>query len=272
MPAADLFRTRDHVPDFDDKVKQYALLSDDVRRSLRAQLDIAYGPQPGQKLDIFLPDGEGNALPVHMFIHGGYWRMFSKDDFSYIARTVTAAGAIAVVIDYGLMPDIRLAEIVEQVRAAKSWITDNISRYGGNAKRLTVSGHSAGAHLATSLLTLGQHEPPLGVLLLGGVYDIGPLQQSFLQPLIGITDEEVREFSPVNYCYQSGIAVEILYGEKETNPFRAQALDLAQRLTEHGCHVRLRVLEARDHMSSMLDLGLEDTEAADVLKALIGRN
>src|SRR6187402_17313 len=101
MPAADLFRTRDHVPDFDDKVKQYALLSDDVRRSLRAQLDIAYGPQPGQKLDIFLPGREGNALPVHMFIHGGYWRMFSKDDFSYIARTVTAAGAIAVVIDYG---------------------------------------------------------------------------------------------------------------------------------------------------------------------------
>ena len=268
MPT-DPFRTRDHVPDFDEKVREYERKSAEVRSSLRMESDIPYGPHPAQKLDLFFPNSEGSALPVHMFIHGGYWRMFSKDDFSYIARTVTDAGAIAVIIDYALMPAVRLAEIVGQVRSAKAWVTNNIGRRRGDPERLTVSGHSAGAHLATSLFTRGQEDPPCGVLLLGGVYDIGPLRHSFLQPLIGLTDDEVRQFSPVNYEFQDGIGVDILYGERETEPFHTQAARLARRLSEQGCKVRLKSLRGSDHMSSVLDMGVLSTEAGEALTSVI---
>lgn len=269
--SADPFRTRDHVPDFDDKVREYQRRSAEVRSSLRKETDIPYGRHPAQKLDIFFPHSEGSSLPVHMFIHGGYWRMFSKGDFSYVARTVTDAGAIAVIIDYGLMPGVRLAEIVRQVRSAKAWVAKNIGRRGGDPERLTISGHSAGAHLATSLFTKEQEDPPRGVLLLGGVYDIGPLRASFLEPLLGLTDAEVREFSPVNYDFQNSIGFDILYGERETEPFHTQAARLARRLSEQGCEVRLKSLRDSDHMSSVLDIGVPSTEAGKALTSLISR-
>src|SRR5687768_6015128 len=179
--------------------------------------------------------------------------MFSKDDFSYVARTIVGAGAIAVVLDYDLMPSVRLADVVRQVRDAKTWVAENISRYGGNASRLTVSGHSAGAHLATFLFTEGEKAPPRGALLLGGVYNIRPLRESFLQPLILLTDDEVSQFSPIDKRFLPRVDSVILYGERETMPFHAQAGGLAWQLKDAGCDVSLSALVGADHMSSVLD-------------------
>jgi arylformamidase len=268
----DLFRTRDHVPDFDEKVLEYQRLSIETRSELEMVADIRYGPQPGQKLDIFLPASGSKGLPVHMFIHGGYWRMFSKNDFSYVARTATDAGAIAVVIDYDLMPSVRLADVVREIREAKSWVSKSIETYGGDAMQLTVSGHSAGAHLATFLFTEGEQPPPRGALLLSGVYDIRPLRGSFLQPLIQLTDEEVRDFSPVDQRFQPRVNSVILYGEQETRPFHVQAGSLAWHLKAAGCEVSLSALAGADHMSGVLDLGLPHTEAGKRLFALIARH
>ncbi|TGU67257.1 alpha/beta hydrolase, partial [Mesorhizobium sp. M1C.F.Ca.ET.144.01.1.1] len=97
------------------------------------------------------------------------------------ADTVTSAGAIAVIVDYALMPSVRMATIVDQIRRARQWIDDHIASYGGDPDQLTVSGHSAGAHLATMLF--GGHSRPSGIkgaLLLSGIYDLRPLQESFL--------------------------------------------------------------------------------------------
>ena len=272
----DLFRTRDHVPDFDDKVLEYRRLSAETRSELKVIADLRYGPDPGQRLDLFVPVSETTAnrasLPVHIFIHGGYWRMFSKGDFSFVARTVVEAGAIAVVLDYDLMPQVRLDRVVHQVRQAKEWVLRNIHLYGGDTSRLTVSGHSAGAHLATFLFNEGQEEPPRGALLLGGVYDIRPLRQSFLQPLIQLTDDEVHEFSPIDQRFQPRVDSVILYGERETVPFRAQAGSLAWQLKEAGCDVVLSALTDADHMSSVLDLGFSDREAGARLASLIARH
>jgi arylformamidase len=212
------------------------------------------------------------GFPVHIFIHGGYWRMFSKDDFSYVARTVVGAGAIAVVLDYDLMPSVRLADVVRQVREAKAWVLKNIHQYGGDRSRLTVSGHSAGAHLATFLFSHGQAKPPLGALLLGGVYDIRPLRHSFLQPLIELTDDEVREFSPMDHRFQPRVDSIVLYGERETTPFMRQASGIAWQLKEAGSQVWLAALPDADHMSSVLDLGFPDRQAGTWLSSLIARH
>ncbi|MEP9386288.1 alpha/beta hydrolase [Mesorhizobium sp. KR9-304] len=271
--SIDLFRTRDHVPDFDDKVLEYKRLSAETRNELQVIADVTYGPAPGQRLDVFVPSSASSAkragLPVHIFIHGGYWRMFSKDDFSYVARTIVGAGAIAVVLDHDLMPSVRLADVVRQVRDAKTWVLENIHFYGGDASRLTVSGHSAGAHLATFLFTEDEEVPPRAALLLGGVYNIRPLRQSFLQPLIQLTDDEVSQFSPIDKHFQPRVETVILYGERETAPFHAQAGGLAWQIKQAGCDVSLSALTDADHMSSVLDLGFPDREAGARLSSLI---
>jgi arylformamidase len=271
--SKDPFRTRDHVADFDDIVADIVARSAATRATLPMAGDLAYGEHPAEKLDLFFPPGRGGNLPVHIFIHGGYWRMFSKADYSYIADTVTKAGAIAVIVDYALMPEVRMATIVEQVRRAKQWVLDHIASHGGDPGRLTVSGHSAGAHLATFLF---EKEPMpsriLAALLLGGLYDLKPLQGSFLEPLIGITDEEVTAFTPMTRQREPETAVSILVGEQETPPFHQQAAEFSARLRARGLAVSEVYLSDRNHMDSVRDLGISGTQAGDCLAGVIESN
>nr|WP_210272826.1 alpha/beta hydrolase [Chthonobacter rhizosphaerae] len=248
----------------------YAALSRETRASLPMVADVAYGDGPEEKLDLFLPDSSDGARPVHLFVHGGYWRMFSKEDFSFVARTVTAAGAIAAVMDYALMPNVRMATIVDQVRRAATWLHANTGLYGGDPDRLTVGGHSAGAHLCTFLLRAGKAAPPVrGAFLLSGVYDLAPLQASFLAPLIALTDEEVRSFTPLTQSHATGAAVHILVGDEETAPFHDQAAALDERLARDGLHVTRTLLARTNHMSAVLNLSDPDTDAGRSLSGLI---
>jgi arylformamidase len=95
----DPFRIRDHVADFDAIVADILARSAATRAALPMVADIAYGDGPNETLDIFFPALREPGMPVHMFIHGGYWRMFSKRDYSCIADTITASGTIAVIVD-----------------------------------------------------------------------------------------------------------------------------------------------------------------------------
>lgn len=258
---ADLFRTRDHVADFDRYVALYAERSMATRARLRSHLDLAYGPGGNETLDLFFPDAAPDPAPVHLFIHGGYWRMFAKSDFSFIADTVTAAGSIAAVMDYSLMPAVRMETIVDQVERAALWVSSHAREFGGDNKRLSVSGHSAGGHLGALLLA---RQPDLtgGGLLLSGIYDLAPLQDSFLQPQIGLTDAEVERFSPLTRPLSPSRNIRILVGAHETAPFHEQAARLAWKL---GSSVT--TIANGNHMSVALDLGNPASETGRALIA-----
>ena len=269
MPK-DPFRTRDHVTDFDDIVAEIRRRSAEVRGRLPMIADLAYGADRSETLDLFFPEGIRDQLPVHVFIHGGYWRMFSKSDYSYVAETVTKAGAIAVILGYALMPAVRMSTIIEQVRRARRWVDEHITIHGGDPGMLTVSGHSAGAHLSTMLFDDdGRPSGIKGALLLGGIYDLKPLQTSFLANEIAITDEDVEGYSPINHGFDPAVHVEIAVGADETLPFHSQAACFADRLEKQGLVVSRTSLIATNHMSSVRDLGLAGTQAAELLVDLL---
>jgi arylformamidase len=264
MTGTDPFRTRDAVPDFDRYVAEYAARSAATRARLRARRDVPYGDSPAEKLDLFFPASPAGLTPVHLFLHGGYWRAWSKEEFSFIADTVTAAGGIAAIADYGLMPAVRMETIVGQVRRAAHWLVDHAAEFDGDAGRLTVSGHSAGAHLACFLLD--QPETPVrAALLVSGVYDLKPLQTAFIQAEIGLTDDEVARFSPLQAALAIGTPVTLLVGEHETAPFREQAAALARRLRT----APVTVLAGANHLCTVRDLGTAGTPAARALARVI---
>jgi arylformamidase len=251
----DPFRIRGHVANFDAIVADLVARSESTRARLPMHEE-AYGTGPSETVDIFVPEGATGPLPVHMFIHGGYWRMFSKRDYSLVAESAAAAGAIAVIVDYALMPSVRLATIVEQIARAKAWTVENIARFGGDPERLSVSGHSAGAHLATTLFTSDLAPSGLrSALLLGGIYDLQPLTESFLQAEIGLTAEEIRDFTPLTKAYDTDVEVAVLIGARETLPFHEQANSFAQLLARQGSKVSQRLMVGRNHMDSVRDLG-----------------
>ena len=268
--TSDPFRIRDHVADFDSIVSEIINRSDATRKRLPVKAGVPFGSGPNESLDIFFPDNLDRPVPVHIFIHGGYWRMFCKRDYSYVADTVTAAGAIAVVVDYALMPLVRMRTIVDQMRRAKAWVIENIAAHGGDPEKLTISGHSAGAHLATFLFNDASRPSGVcGALLLGGLYALEPLRSSFLQNEVNFTDREVADFTPLTHAHDPSAEVVIAVGELETPPFLAQATEFAERLEDHGLTTSRIELSGTHHMSSVRDLGIAGTQGAELLTRLI---
>jgi arylformamidase len=271
----DPFDIRRHVPRFEEHVADYDAASEATRRRVPSKLDVAYGEGPDERLDLFFPRDSGNApRPIHMFVHGGYWRAQSKERYAFVADAVTEAGAIAALIEYTLMPKARMASLVDQTRRAAQWLAANAASFGGDADALSASGHSAGGHLASYLTARGPQEtqaPALvrSALLVSGLYDLAPIARSYLQPELNLTQEEVAAWSPVSGRPAANIRVALVAGGAETAPFHEQMNAFAQVLASSAVRVEKSTVPGEDHMTIVRRLGQSGSACADLLRATI---
>ena len=278
MAAYDPFNVSEIIPDFEAQFIDCRTSSNATRRTLRNQLDIPYGDKPRQKLDLFFPPGEANGLPIHMFIHGGYWRAQVKEDYVFVADGITALGAIAAVVEYTLLPGIRMAEQVSQIRDAARWLVENAASFGGDGTRFTASGHSAGGHLVTWLASRAPHERTLpetavkAVMPISGIFDLRPISTSYLQPELHLTDEEIAHWSPIEAVPSTQTHFELVIGHEETPPFHQQQQDYAFVLSRHGASVERRTMAGEDHMSVLRQMGHGGSPMWQVLRDVIARS
>jgi arylformamidase len=276
--APDPFNIRAHVADFEAISESYQVRSDEARASIRNILDVAYGARADERLDIFLPETIDTPLPVHIFVHGGYWRANRKEDYAFVAQAVIAAGAIAVIVEYSLIRKVRMAAIVDQVRRAAAWVAGNIAQYGGDPSRISASGHSAGAHLACYLAAKGPYEtktlkaPVRALLLISGIYQLQPITKSFLQQEIMLTTAEVERWSPFDATPQADVSLTLAVGADETEPFHRQAEDYATLFTSRGTRTRRFVLPGLNHMTIISELGDNQSFLAGLLADTVSRS
>ncbi len=70
--------------------------------------DVAYGPNPRQRMDIYVPKGGGDGpKPVVFFIYGGSWANGDKETYSFVGDALAARGFVTVIADYRLVPEVR---------------------------------------------------------------------------------------------------------------------------------------------------------------------
>ena len=153
--ALDLqYNARATVPDIAPMLRDYAAISAQARETLPCALNVAYGTHPDETLDIFPAQGDRPG-PVLIYLHGGYWRLLSKDDSSFMAPALTQAGITVVAVNYSLAPAVTLDHIVDQTRRAVAWVHHHIDQHHGDGQRLVIAGSSAGGHLAGMVLASG---------------------------------------------------------------------------------------------------------------------
>lgn len=274
----DPFKIRDLVPAFEAINADYAVASAAARDRHRHVLDLAYGDGPRQKLDLFLPESRNGPAPVHIFIHGGYWRANDRETYHFIAESVLQAGAIAVFPEYTLMPGARMAQLVSEVRQAALWVGAHIGEHGGDPSRISASGHSAGAHLASYLSALAPHEHGFpatrikALLLVSGIYDLRPITTSFLQPEIGLTAEEVNEWSPFEAIQAPETRITLAVGKAETEPFHVQSQDFAFAAEKRGAQVERLTVSGHDHMTIVRDMGRPETRMGQLVMEAVERS
>jgi arylformamidase len=198
-----MYNNRALVPEHGAHFERWGRESAAVRAQARGHLDVAYGDAAGETLDVF--SGATADAPVLVFIHGGYWRSLDKSDHSFLAPAFTEKGVCVVVPNYALCPAVTIPHITVQLVKALAWTYRNIARHGGDPRRITVAGHSAGGHLAAMLLTCQWKTvaPDLPASLIrnalgiSSVYDLAPLRQTpFLKDSLRLTPAQVKKASP----------------------------------------------------------------------------
>ena len=202
-----------------------------------------------QRWDLF-PATDATA-PCLVFIHGGYWQRNSREGFAVLANGVRAHGWAAALPSHTLAPEATLAEIVAEIGQALDWLVAHGPAHGIRG-RLIISGWSAGGHLAA--MWLG-HPAVVAGLAISGVFELGPLRDTYLDEKLRLRDEEIASLSPLRLPpVQKPLA--IAYGTAELPALVANSRDLhAHRAAAHAPGPLLPVAAA-DHFT-VLD-GLRD--------------
>lgn len=116
-------------------------------------LDLSYGSDPAQRLDVYRP-ARARQAPIVLMVHGGGWRIGDKRARGVVghkAERYLADGRIYVSIDYRLLPGADPLTQAEDVARALAYVQREAPRWGGDPTQVVLMGHSAGAHLVALL-------------------------------------------------------------------------------------------------------------------------
>jgi arylformamidase len=197
------------------------------RNARPGHLGLSYGPKERNKWDLFPASDAGKPCLIH--IHGGYWQIRSKDTFSCLAEGVAAHGWSAALPGYTLAPAASLTEIAAELRAALDWFEQHRREHGISGP-LILSGWSAGGHLVAMLLDHPSIQAGLGV---SGIYEIGPLRDTYLNDKLKLTDAEIEALSPIRLSPVKK-PLTIAYGTAELPALIANSRDYnAKRAAAH---------------------------------------
>jgi arylformamidase len=271
MAAADLeadYNLRARVPEHAEIFLRWARDAELYRAEMlkrdRAELGLSYGDTPRQFIDLFLPEA-GEAAPLAMYIHGGYWRSLDPSSSSHMARGLNGRGIAVAVAGYDLCPIVTVSDIIEQIRRACIFLWQRFGR------RVVVYGHSAGGQLAAAMVATDWHalypKAPADLVPAGyaisGVFDLTPLVGLNMNQDLRLTAEEARRVSPLFWPVPPGRILDAVVGDLETDEFKRQSQTMATAWRQASADTRYA--EFPGHHFNVID-ALTDPQSAMVAR------
>lgn len=238
------FNPRAIVDDVEGYGRRRAGVNEAARNWPGRVADVSYGEGERKVLDIYPPKEAEGPLPVHFFIHGGFWRSRSKDEFPFIGAALAEQGFLAVVITYPLCPEATLHEVVEGARQAFQWVVENIADYGGDPARISISGHSAGAHLGAAILAEDWAARGLAnvaiekAVLISGIYDPAPARHTTVMAELNLTDDQIQGHDYTIHPPMVRCPVVVIAGGGEAKGWIAQSTVYDEHLRSAGYDTR----------------------------------
>ena len=261
LPAAELerqFNPRVTVPDFQRYLDRTAAASARARATFSAARDIRYGPGERQRVDIYPVPGRVDA-PAVVFVHGGFWRALSKEQFACLAEALVPRGVAAVLVGYDLCPAVTLDRIVAEIGEALAWCRASLAAHGVDPRRFHLAGSSAGAHLIAAALFRAAETP--GALagfrsawLASGVYELEPVRAISVNAAIGLDADGAARNSPARFARRLPLPLHVVVGGDESPAWIDQSRRFAAACRAAGATVDFRVLPGENHFSLGLAL------------------
>ena len=238
-----------------------------VREQFPHHLDMAYGTDPKQVLDLYLPEGEVSNAPVFLFLHGGGFREGDKAHYGSVAEPFVKAGVITAVASYRLTGSgAHYPDQPDDVKSTVKWLFENIGQYGGNPEAIYVGGHSAGAILSADigvdrawLVEMGMPKEILkGIIPVSGPYDVRARGRPGEVYTYAPTPELREQASPILHINDPVSVVLIAVGSEER--YEETSTAFAEALKAAGVDTRYLLMEGEDHADTALSLANEESE------------
>jgi triacylglycerol lipase len=209
--------------------------------SFDVKKNVAYGKDPLERLDVYLPkylpSANGGLAPVVIFVHGGGFVRGDKNDYDNVPAYFARNGLVGVNINYRLAPKATFPAGAEDVGRAVEWVKVNAKSLGGDAKRIFVIGHSAGASNVASYVLDKSLTPKDGLGVAGAILISGPFHADASNPAdavyFGTKADEVAAHAPIAHVNDGKLPLLIVMAEFDP-PFLAPdshelAMDVCKR-------------------------------------------
>ena len=221
---------------------------------------IAFGADPCQRLDVYVPRALAGPTAVLLFFHGGGWQGGRRGDYLAFGQVFASAGIVTVVADYRLYPQVKYPAFVADAAAALAWLHAHAADYGGDPARLFVSGHSAGAYNAVMLAS----EPAFlevqggklswirGVIGIAGPYDFLPMEQKEYVDIFHGRNN--LDSMPVNHVTGARPPMLLVTGSRDRTVSPRNTKSMAARLRAFGSAVAEIHYAGIGHVGILLSL------------------
>ncbi|XP_011695491.1 PREDICTED: kynurenine formamidase [Wasmannia auropunctata] len=234
-------------------------VTETVRKTVKCELNVPYGPTERAKYDIYGTDLPKDA-PIFVFIHGGYWQEFSKDLTGFSVPLFVKNKIKVITVGYDLCPNVKLGDIVAEIKSAVAQILKYAADSG--SKYVCIAGHSAGAHLVGCLLhdddwikrmtQQGYFGLLKEIVLIGGIYNIKPVIDTSYGENLKLTDEVIKAFSIIDLNEAksrriSGLKVTVTVGDCDSPAFVDESRKYAQKMISIVDNVEYLLLQDIDH-------------------------
>lgn len=261
MDYDDAYANIPYIPDGESYPERWAARARDWRAGADARLDLPYGAHPRQRFDLFLPGGRPEGLVV--FVHGGYWLKFDKSLWSHLAAGSLARGWAVAMPSYRLAPEVPIAAITGDVRAALEAAAAEV------AGPIRLTGHSAGGHLVARMLCadVALREDVAArlrqVVPISGLSDLRPLIHTAMNADFGMDEAAAAAESPALCARVRPVPVTVWVGGDERPVF----LDQSRWLAGAWANARLHIAPGRHHFDVIEGL---ETPDSPLTRALFG--
>jgi acetyl esterase/lipase len=242
--------------------KQADAMTAGVRAELPHQLDLPYGKDVKQRLDLYFPKETPSKAPVFLFFHGGGFREGDRAQYGFVAKPFAERGVITAVASYRLTGEgFKYPDQTKDARAAFVWLYKHIAQFGGDPQRIYVGGHSAGAILSADIgvnrhwmKTAGIPQRVFrGMIPISGPYDLRTPGRKGEGDVYAPTAELQAAASPLLHISDPVPASIIAVGSTET--YVASSQELTDKLNASGAQAVFLSLDGEDHRDTVHDLG-----------------
>lgn len=235
---------------------------------VREELDVPYGSDELEKLDIYLPETSNARRPAVVWIHGGGWTEGDKrqggNGISVLSGLLVQRGFVAFSINYRLLPEHTHPAQVDDVQRAIRWIRANADKYHVDRERIGAAGISAGGHLVAMLAVRDTRAPQhdeldkfssrvQAAVAINGATDLRasaeatPVLTTLAKRFTAGDAKQLLDGSPAAFVDKSSSPILFIVGDKDVLIPNSQSTRMAEAMQKAGAKAEVIVIPGGGH-------------------------